>query len=55
MAAVAAVIVSYTYTYAQVAILRWIPGDEVWPGGGLARGSRALASGGGPGSAGHGA
>jgi protein-S-isoprenylcysteine O-methyltransferase Ste14 len=31
----AAVIVSYTYTYAQVAVLRWIPGQPAWPAGGL--------------------
>ena len=31
----AAVIVSYTYTYAQVALLRWIPGHAAWPAGGL--------------------
>ena len=31
----AAVIVSYAYPYAQVAYLRWIPGDPAWPTGGL--------------------
>jgi protein-S-isoprenylcysteine O-methyltransferase Ste14 len=31
----AAVIVSYAYPYAQVAYLRWRPGDVVWPPGGL--------------------
>jgi protein-S-isoprenylcysteine O-methyltransferase Ste14 len=35
IAAGAAVIVSYTYTYAQVALLRWIPGHEAWPRAGL--------------------
>jgi protein-S-isoprenylcysteine O-methyltransferase Ste14 len=35
IAAAAAVFVSYTYSYAQVAILRWSPGIEIWPGGGL--------------------
>ena len=30
-----AVIVAYTYTYAQVAYLRWVPGDAAWPAGGL--------------------
>jgi len=31
----AAVIVSYAYPYAQVVLLRWIPGDPFWPEGGL--------------------
>ena len=31
----AAVFVSYTYPYAQVAVLNWIPGQEAWPAGGL--------------------
>ena len=31
----AAVIVSYAYTYAQVAVLRWMPGQPAWPAGGL--------------------
>jgi protein-S-isoprenylcysteine O-methyltransferase Ste14 len=35
IAAAAAVIVSYAYPYAQVAVLRWIPGNEVWFHGGL--------------------
>ena len=35
IAAGAAVVVSYTYTYAQVALLRWVPGNEAWPAGGL--------------------
>ena len=30
-----AVAVAYTYSYAQVIYLRWSPGDEAWPGGGL--------------------
>lgn len=30
-----AVFVAYSYPYAQVAYLRWVPGDSVWPGGGL--------------------
>ena len=30
-----AVLVAYAYPYAQVAYLRWVPGDPVWPGGGL--------------------
>jgi protein-S-isoprenylcysteine O-methyltransferase Ste14 len=30
-----AVIVAYTYAYAQVIYLRWIPGDPAWPEGGL--------------------
>ena len=31
----AAVVVSYTYAYAQVMSLRWVPGDPAWPTGGL--------------------
>jgi protein-S-isoprenylcysteine O-methyltransferase Ste14 len=31
----AAVVVAYAYPYAQVAYLRWEPGDPVWPAGGL--------------------
>ena len=31
----AAVIVAYSYTYAQVAYLRWVPGKAAWPAGGL--------------------
>jgi protein-S-isoprenylcysteine O-methyltransferase Ste14 len=31
----AAVIVAYTYSYAQVIYLGWIPGDSAWPSGGL--------------------
>jgi protein-S-isoprenylcysteine O-methyltransferase Ste14 len=31
----AAVVVSYAYPYAQVAYLRWVPGDSAWPAGGL--------------------
>ena len=30
-----AVVVSYAYPYAQVALLQWMPGDEGWPMGGL--------------------
>ncbi len=30
-----AVVVSYTYSYAQVLYLRWEPGDIAWPAGGL--------------------
>src|SRR5512141_3345847 len=29
----AAVLVSYAYAYAQVAYLRWVPGDSAWPAG----------------------
>jgi protein-S-isoprenylcysteine O-methyltransferase Ste14 len=36
MATVAAVIVSYAYPYAQVVILRWVPGRAAWPDEGLA-------------------
>ena len=31
----AAVLVAYTYPYAQVAYLRWVPGDPAWAEGGL--------------------
>ena len=31
----AAVVVTYAYPYAQVAYLRWVPGDSGWPAGGL--------------------
>jgi protein-S-isoprenylcysteine O-methyltransferase Ste14 len=31
----AAVVVAYAYPYAQVAYLRWVPGDAAWPAGGL--------------------
>jgi len=31
----AAVVVAYAYSYAQVAYLRWVPGDAAWPDGGL--------------------
>ena len=31
----AAVAVAYAYPYAQVAYLRWVPGDPAWPAGGL--------------------
>jgi protein-S-isoprenylcysteine O-methyltransferase Ste14 len=30
-----AVVVAYAYPYAQVAYLRWVPGDPAWPNGGL--------------------
>jgi protein-S-isoprenylcysteine O-methyltransferase Ste14 len=30
-----AVVVSYAYPYAQVAYLDWVPGNPVWPSGGL--------------------
>ena len=30
-----AVVVSYAYPYAQVAYLRWVPGNPAWPAGGL--------------------
>ena len=30
-----AVVVSYAYPYAQVALLQWMPGDEGWPREGL--------------------
>ena len=35
VAAGAAVIVAYAYSYAQVAYLRWVPGRAAWPAGGL--------------------
>ena len=31
----AAVVVAYAYPYAQVAYLRWVPGNPAWPAGGL--------------------
>ncbi|HEY7091162.1 MAG TPA: methyltransferase [Tepidisphaeraceae bacterium] len=31
----AAVLVSYAYPYAQVVLLRWLPGYEAWPAGAL--------------------
>jgi protein-S-isoprenylcysteine O-methyltransferase Ste14 len=31
----AAVVVAYAYPYAQMAYLRWVPGDAAWPAGGL--------------------
>lgn len=31
----AAVVAAYAYPYAQVAYLRWVPGDPAWPAGGL--------------------
>ena len=31
-----AVAISYAYPYAQVICLRWSPGEEAWPVGGLA-------------------
>jgi protein-S-isoprenylcysteine O-methyltransferase Ste14 len=31
----AAVIIAYAYPYAQVAYLRWVPGDSAWAEGGL--------------------
>jgi len=33
--AIAVVTVAYAYPYAQVAYLRWIPGEEAWPQGAL--------------------
>ena len=30
-----AVVVSYAYPYAQMAYLRWVPGNPAWPAGGL--------------------
>jgi protein-S-isoprenylcysteine O-methyltransferase Ste14 len=30
-----AVVIAYAYPYAQVAYLRWVPGDPAWPAGGL--------------------
>jgi protein-S-isoprenylcysteine O-methyltransferase Ste14 len=35
LASSAAVFVAYTYPYAQVIYLGWIPGDPAWPGDGL--------------------
>ena len=35
LASYAAVFVAYTYPYAQVAYLRWVPGDPAWEAGGL--------------------
>ena len=35
LAASAAVVVAYAYPYAQVAYLRWVPGDPAWAEGGL--------------------
>jgi protein-S-isoprenylcysteine O-methyltransferase Ste14 len=35
LASNAAVVIAYAYPYAQVAYLRWVPGDSAWPGGGL--------------------
>ena len=35
LAASAAVLVAYAYPYAQVAYLRWVPGDPAWAEGGL--------------------
>lgn len=32
---IAAVILAYTYSYAQVIYLRWVPGNPAWPGVGL--------------------
>ena len=29
------VVVAYAYSYAQVAYLRWVPGNPAWPAGGL--------------------
>jgi len=31
----AAVVIAYTYSYAQVVYLRWVPGDPAWPAGGF--------------------
>jgi protein-S-isoprenylcysteine O-methyltransferase Ste14 len=31
----AAVVIAYAYPYAQVAYLRWVPGNPAWPAGGL--------------------
>jgi protein-S-isoprenylcysteine O-methyltransferase Ste14 len=31
----AAVVAAYAYPYAQVAYLRWVPGNPAWPAGGL--------------------
>ncbi len=35
VASSAAVIVAYAYPYAQVAYLRWVPGEPAWPAGGV--------------------
>jgi protein-S-isoprenylcysteine O-methyltransferase Ste14 len=35
LASGAAVVLAYAYTYAQVAYLRWVPGEAGWPAGGL--------------------
>jgi protein-S-isoprenylcysteine O-methyltransferase Ste14 len=35
LASNAAVFVAYTYPYAQVAYLRWVPGEAAWPAGSL--------------------
>jgi len=35
LATSAAVVVAYTYAYAQVACLKWLPGDAAWHDGGL--------------------
>ena len=35
LATSAAVLVAYAYPYAQVAYLRWVPGDPAWEAGGL--------------------
>ncbi|MCJ7482567.1 MAG: isoprenylcysteine carboxylmethyltransferase family protein [Thermodesulfovibrionales bacterium] len=32
---IAAVVIAYAYPYAQVVYLRWVPGEPVWPAGGL--------------------
>ena len=31
----AAIVVAYAYPYAQLAYLRWVPGNPAWPAGGL--------------------
>jgi protein-S-isoprenylcysteine O-methyltransferase Ste14 len=31
----AAVLISYSYSYAQIIYLNWVPGDSLWPDGGL--------------------
>jgi protein-S-isoprenylcysteine O-methyltransferase Ste14 len=31
----AAIVIAYTYPYAQVVHLRWVPGDTAWPVGGM--------------------
>ena len=35
LASNAAVVVAYAYPYAQLVYLRWVPGEPVWPTGGL--------------------